>query len=126
MIRRPPRSTRTDTLFPYTTLFRSIGGISVETGKALGRDVTLAGLRRDFDAVFLGLGLGAVKALGCDGEELAGVANAVAYIAGLRQAKDFAILPVGRPVVVLVGRTTSIEIAIQSTGPRPENAQHGG
>src|SRR3546814_12678067 len=26
MIRRPPRSTRTDTLFPYTTLFRSISG----------------------------------------------------------------------------------------------------
>src|SRR3546814_4861755 len=26
MIRRPPRSTRTDTLFPYTTLFRSPGG----------------------------------------------------------------------------------------------------
>src|SRR3546814_2312515 len=30
MIRRPPRSTRTDTLFPYTTLFRScFGGASV-------------------------------------------------------------------------------------------------
>src|SRR3546814_1528447 len=28
MIRRPPRSTRTDTLFPYTTLFRSIGEVS--------------------------------------------------------------------------------------------------
>src|SRR3546814_17046127 len=27
MIRRPPRSTRTDTLFPYTTLFRSLDGI---------------------------------------------------------------------------------------------------
>src|SRR3546814_10485219 len=26
MIRRPPRSTRTDTLFPYTTLFRSVFG----------------------------------------------------------------------------------------------------
>src|SRR3546814_1777179 len=26
MIRRPPRSTRTDTLFPYTTLFRSVHG----------------------------------------------------------------------------------------------------
>src|SRR3546814_20326684 len=26
MIRRPPRSTRTDTLFPYTTLFRSVNG----------------------------------------------------------------------------------------------------
>src|SRR3546814_5976704 len=28
MIRRPPRSTRTDTLFPYTTLFRSVFGYS--------------------------------------------------------------------------------------------------
>src|SRR3546814_7792358 len=28
MIRRPPRSTRTDTLFPYTTLFRSVRGAS--------------------------------------------------------------------------------------------------
>src|SRR3546814_1719458 len=27
MIRRPPRSTRTDTLFPYTTLFLSIGAL---------------------------------------------------------------------------------------------------
>src|SRR3546814_7313411 len=31
MIRRPPRSTRTDTLFPYTTLFRSLNGLA---GKA--------------------------------------------------------------------------------------------
>src|SRR3546814_13954414 len=30
MIRRPPRSTRTDTLFPYTTLFRSLGRVIVE------------------------------------------------------------------------------------------------
>src|SRR3546814_8500405 len=28
MIRRPPRSTRTDTLFPYTTLFRSVGNVA--------------------------------------------------------------------------------------------------
>src|SRR3546814_5748450 len=31
MIRRPPRSTRTDTLFPYTTLFRSIGEYTHDT-----------------------------------------------------------------------------------------------
>src|SRR3546814_12588895 len=35
MIRRPPRSTRTDTLFPYTTLFRS-GSLAAEQ---LSRDV---------------------------------------------------------------------------------------
>src|SRR3546814_19906919 len=33
MIRRPPRSTRTDTLFPYTTLFRSVGGVAPTCGK---------------------------------------------------------------------------------------------
>src|SRR3546814_8127073 len=32
MIRRPPRSTRTDTLFPYTTLFRSIRRIMASSG----------------------------------------------------------------------------------------------
>src|SRR3546814_718257 len=35
MIRRPPRSTRTDTLFPYTTLFRSIGFAPVVPGQLL-------------------------------------------------------------------------------------------
>src|SRR3546814_12307028 len=38
MIRRPPRSTRTDTLFPYTTLFRSLDGSQApRTGGANGR-----------------------------------------------------------------------------------------
>src|SRR3546814_19571735 len=32
MIRRPPRSTRTDTLFPYTTLFRSDGAVGAAVG----------------------------------------------------------------------------------------------
>src|SRR3546814_14990146 len=37
MIRRPPRSTRTDTLFPYTTLFRSPGReAAAELGQLLG------------------------------------------------------------------------------------------
>src|SRR3546814_3647375 len=49
MIRRPPRSKRTDTLFPYTTLFRSIGEVAVEThrGKrAAGDRVEPANPRR--------------------------------------------------------------------------------
>src|SRR3546814_14631867 len=35
MIRRPPRSTRTDTLFPYTTLFRSRGAVVARQHRAL-------------------------------------------------------------------------------------------
>src|SRR3546814_4434811 len=38
MIRRPPRSTRTDTLFPYTTLFRSLLGELRETFGAFASD----------------------------------------------------------------------------------------
>src|SRR3546814_13147872 len=48
MIRRPPRSTRTDTLFPYTTLFRSTtarqGGRQAEEG---GRKETLSPQGKD-------------------------------------------------------------------------------
>src|SRR3546814_11699761 len=36
MIRRPPRSTRTDTLFPYTTLFRSLDWFKTELEQRLG------------------------------------------------------------------------------------------
>src|SRR3546814_10580114 len=39
MIRRPPRSTRTDTLFPYTTLFRSHLGLT--TGGSIGAETAL-------------------------------------------------------------------------------------
>src|SRR3546814_12113352 len=48
MIRRPPRSTRTDTLFPYTTLFRSDEAAVVEIGpyRQLGRGEARVTLRR--------------------------------------------------------------------------------
>src|SRR3546814_11721031 len=39
MMRRPPRSTRTDTLFPYTTLFRSLDVLQVQAAAEHGFDV---------------------------------------------------------------------------------------
>src|SRR3546814_18875969 len=41
MIRRPPRSTRTDTLFPYTTLFLSACGRRLDAGLIIGRALGL-------------------------------------------------------------------------------------
>src|SRR3546814_5442375 len=59
MIRRPPRSTRTDTLFPYTTLFRSpVGGAG--NGAALNlqprRDAQAGGLFEDAHQHRFGIG----------------------------------------------------------------------
>src|SRR3546814_13073759 len=53
MIRRPPRSTRTDTLFPYTTLFRShilrVRANIADMGKGEGDDLPrIAGVGQDF------------------------------------------------------------------------------
>src|SRR3546814_1858621 len=46
MIRRPPRSTRTDPLFPYTTLFRSLKGYGIEAD-AFSNDEEMFGLIHD-------------------------------------------------------------------------------
>ncbi len=91
-----------------------IGGITPKTGVALGRDITLEQLRRDYSAVFVGLGLAGVNALGLDGEDVSGVLDAVDYIARLRQATDKSALPVGRKIVVIGGGNTAIDIAVQS------------
>ena len=91
-----------------------IGGIRVETGKALGRDLTLEGLRGEHDAVFLGMGLAGVNALRAPGEDKEGVQDAVDFIAGLRQTTDLSALPIGRHVVVIGGGMTAVDAAVQS------------
>jgi dihydropyrimidine dehydrogenase (NAD+) subunit PreT len=92
----------------------AIGGITIETGKALGQDFVLSDLAKEYDAVFLGMGLGGVNALRAEGEDADGVDNAIDFIATLRQATDLSGLPVGRRVVVIGGGMTAVDAAVQS------------
>jgi glutamate synthase (NADPH/NADH) small chain len=92
----------------------AIGGIDIDYGKALGRDVHLSDLTGGYDAVFLGTGLAGVNALRADGEAAEGVRDAVEFIAELRQTSDLGGLPVGRRVVVIGGGMTAVDAAVQS------------
>nr|WP_255719337.1 NAD(P)-dependent oxidoreductase [Pelomonas sp. P8] len=95
----------------------SIGGITPRLNCRLGQDITLDGLLTEFDAVFLGLGLQGVNALGIAEPELPGhsssVRDAVDFIAELRQS-DPAQVTVGRRVVVIGGGMTAVDAAVQS------------
>ena len=91
-----------------------IGGIKIEHGKALGRDIALADLQKAHDAVFLGMGLAGVNALRAPGEDAANVRNAIDFIAELRQQPDKSKLAIGRDVVVIGGGMTAVDAAVQS------------
>src|SRR3546814_3432610 len=78
MIRRPPRSTRTDTLFPYTTLFRSLRKLSADGKGGLG----LRG-QPQMRAIDRGLAYAYVMAVGMD-------VSADSFEASIRAAPDAA------------------------------------
>jgi glutamate synthase (NADPH/NADH) small chain len=69
------------------------GGIAVKTGKAFGKGLKLKDLQRDFDAVFLGMGLQGVNVLGAKHEDADGIEDAVNYIAELRRQRISANCP---------------------------------
>src|SRR3546814_14606440 len=108
MRRRPARSTRTDTLFPYTTLFRSIGDLDAGTAPGRLDDIGDGEPRCDIDAV-IGGGLGRHRLrLGLHDVGQRGVARLVEAqiggddrrqleIIGLEPALDFA-RPLGMAV----------------------------
>ena len=91
-----------------------IGGITIETGMQLGKQINLESLQENYDAVFLGCGLGSVNKLNLDNENISGVIDAVEYIANLRQSNNKDELMVGKNILVIGGGMTAIDIAVQS------------
>jgi dihydropyrimidine dehydrogenase (NAD+) subunit PreT len=82
-------------------------GVKLESGKELGVDITFAELQANFDAVFLGVGLGATPALAIPGEDH--IIDGLEYI---EQSKlDVSNLVIGRNVVVVGAGNTAIDCA---------------
>ncbi|PHS21465.1 MAG: dihydropyrimidine dehydrogenase [Robiginitomaculum sp.] len=91
-----------------------VGGITLHYGEALGRDVAFTDLQARFDAVFMGIGLGAPRKMGIDGEHLDGVMNALQFIENIRQTDDPAQIYPGENVVIIGGGNTAIDAAVQA------------
>ncbi|MBC3452670.1 NAD(P)-dependent oxidoreductase [Pseudomonas mosselii] len=90
-----------------------IGGIEIRHGQRLGANLSLGELHAQHDAVFLGLGLDAVRQLGLADEDAPGLLAATAYIRELRQADDLTQLPLADRCLVLGAGNTAIDMAVQ-------------
>ena len=91
----------------------SLGGITIEYNKELGKNLSLAELKVQYDAVFLGIGVGLARQLEIPGEELDGVVDAIEFIYNLR-SKTYNQIPVGDKVAVIGLGMTAIDAATQA------------
>ena len=95
-----------DVALEETRMIESLG-VEIKTGIEFGRDVSIAELQRQFDAVVLSVGMGSTPTLGIEGEE--------AVVDGLRfieaSKTDAAQLRVGRNVIVIGAGNTAVDCA---------------
>lgn len=86
-----------------------VRGMGVEFRQAeVGGAISLEQLERDFDFVFIGVGLGAMERLGIPGDHLPGVIDALRFIERYKTQPDF---ETGRTVIVIGAGNTAIDAA---------------
>ena len=91
----------------------SIGGIEVKYEMELGRNISLDELKKNYDAVYLAIGVGLARQLDIPGENLEGVADAISFIYDIRN-NGFSSVPVGDKVAVIGMGMTAIDAATQA------------
>jgi glutamate synthase (NADPH/NADH) small chain len=88
-------------------------GVEIKTGVRVGTDVTTTQLSKDYDAVFVAVGLGGTRRLGIPGEDLPGVSDALVFIEHLK-SHPYNKTRIGRNVVVVGAGNTAIDAATQA------------
>ena len=91
----------------------AIGGIEIKYNQELGKNLSLSDLQKNYDAVYLGIGVGIARGLDIPGEELEGVVDAIGFIYDIRD-KGYPSVPVGDKVAVIGMGMTAIDAATQS------------
>jgi NADPH-dependent glutamate synthase beta subunit-like oxidoreductase/Pyruvate/2-oxoacid:ferredoxin oxidoreductase delta subunit len=98
---------------PKDILGREIGyiqqlGVEIRTGVRVGKDMSVANIRKDYPALFLALGAHDGMELGIEGEDLSGVIEGVAYLRTINLGKK---VKLGKKVAVIGGGNTAIDCA---------------
>ena len=88
-------------------------GVEVKTGVRVGTDVSVAQLKKDYDAIFVAIGLGGTRRLNVPGEDLDGVADALTFIEHLK-SNPYSKTRIGRRVVVIGAGNTAVDAATQA------------
>jgi glutamate synthase (NADPH/NADH) small chain len=84
-------------------------GVEFRQKTAVGRDISFAQLEKDFDAIFIGIGLGETDALALPGENLVGVRGAIEFIEETKLG-SFDRVQVGRRVACIGAGNTAIDV----------------
>jgi len=91
-----------------------IEGIEIRTGVTIGDDISFEQLEKDYDAVFVGFGLGPDKFLKGDGDDLDGIHGAVDWIEDMKLG-DSPLAGVGK-VAILGGGNTALDVVREARG----------
>ncbi len=91
----------------------SLGGIEIKYNQELGKNILLNGLQKNYDAIYLGIGVGLARQLAIAGEDLEGVEDAITFIYNIRN-NGFDKVAVGDKVAVIGMGMTAIDAATQA------------
>ncbi len=98
---------------PRKVLGQEIGyiqklGVEIKTGVRVGKDVAPAKLKKDYDAIFVGIGAHGGMKLGVEGEDISGVMEGIEFLRDVSLGRK---VNVGKKVAVIGGGNTAIDCA---------------